>query len=70
MAKSKPRNQFGLGDTVYLRIDRSEWTVTHIIIDINCMFTYRISNGYTWAEVYEIELTNDPNIAKEIKGFK
>ena len=61
---------FAHGDTVYLRIDRSEWVITHVIIDLYGTITYRISNGYTWCEVHEIELTSDPNIAKTITGFK
>lgn len=67
--KTELNNGFELGQTVYLRSDRSEWIVTHLIVNVNLEVTYRISNGYTWAEVYEIELTDDPNIAKQIKGF-
>jgi hypothetical protein len=66
----KPKNAFDLGSTVYLIIDRSEWIVTHIILDMNLAVQYRISNGYNWCEVYERELTDDPSTLKQIKGFK
>jgi hypothetical protein len=61
---------FGHGDTVYLKIDRSEWVITHIIVDLYGTITYRISNGYSSSDVWEVELTEDPNIAKTITGFK
>ena len=61
---------FGHGDTVYLKIDRSEWVITHIIVDLYGTITYRISNGYSSSDVWEVELTDDPNIAKTITGFK
>jgi hypothetical protein len=61
---------FGHGETVYLKIDRSEWVITHIIVDLYGTITYRISNGYASSDVWEVELTDDPNIAKTITGFK
>jgi hypothetical protein len=69
MRKPKLQNAFELGQTVYLLGDRSEWIVTHLVISVTLAVTYRISNGYTWCEVYEIEITDDPNAAKKIKGF-
>ena len=62
-------NQFTWGQSVYLVIDRSEWIVTHVVIDLNGGFLYRISNGYSVIEVHEIELTNEPPCQLEIKGF-
>jgi hypothetical protein len=35
MAKKKNVARFNLGDAVYLTIDRSEWQITHIIVDLN-----------------------------------
>ena len=66
--KKKNAARFELGQQVYLVIDRSEWQVTHVIIDINGQITYRISNGCEWAEVYEQQLTDEIETKKI--GFK
>lgn len=70
MAVRKSKVLFDLGQSVYLLVDRSEWQVTHYIIDINNIITYRLSNGYDCIEVFEQQITTDANIAKPIKGFK
>jgi len=70
MAKKKNVARFNLGDAVYLTIDRSEWQITHIIVDLNGQLNYRISNGYQWLEVYEQQLTENQSLTKPIKGFK
>ena len=61
--------QFEHGQEVFLVCDNSKWLVTHIIVDCNGQISYRISNGYTRKEVFEIELTSDSGTAIRVKGM-
>ena len=61
--------RFEHNQEVYLVCDSSKWLVTHIIVDCNGQIQYRISNGYKQREVFEIELTEDGNLVKKIKGM-
>lgn len=62
--------QFEHNQIVYLVCDNTKWLVTHIIVDCNGQILYRISNGHKHREVYEIEITEDDNTARPIKGMR
>lgn len=65
----KRKQPFDFDETVCLKSDRTEWIVTHAILDKYSRVTWRISNGYGSLEVdaCEIEKKQEPMV---IKGFR
>lgn len=62
--------KFEHGQQVYLLSDCSLWHVTHLIVGVSGLITYRISSVYESREVYDFEISDDPNLPFEIKGLK
>ena len=65
----KRKQPFDFDETVCLRSDRTEWIVTHAILDKYSNVRWRISNGYGSIEVdaSEIDKKEEPIT---IKGFR